>query len=138
VQIWILSCHGFTAPRGDEAVICCHENQRWQVMSDKRLIDNIGRSQLHRIICPQRMALDKFDGNINDPWLSWDDAILRGAVGSEGRDQLISFVQRDDAFASASGKCTGSSARVMSAILMMLAEAGSTMVLTQSEPTLST
>src|SRR6266545_4535268 len=53
------------------------------------------------------MALEKFSGKVNDPWLSRDDAILRGAVGSEGLDQLISFVQRDDAFAGASGKCTG-------------------------------
>src|SRR5207302_9371511 len=42
VQIWILSCHRFTACRGDEAVICCHENQRWQAMSNKRLIDDTG------------------------------------------------------------------------------------------------
>src|SRR5919106_5875750 len=52
------------------------------------------------------MTLDKFSGKVNDPWLSQDDTILPGAVGSEGLDQLISFVQRDDAFAGASGKCT--------------------------------
>lgn len=84
------------------------------------------------------MALDKFNGKINDPWLSWDDAILRRAMGLEGLDQLISFVQRDDAFAGASGSALVTSARMMSAILMMLAEAGSTMALTQSEPTSST
>jgi hypothetical protein len=33
-QIWIRSRHRFTARRGDEAVICYHENQRWQAMSD--------------------------------------------------------------------------------------------------------
>jgi hypothetical protein len=27
-QIWIFGCHGFTMHRGDEAVICYHENQR--------------------------------------------------------------------------------------------------------------
>lgn len=34
VQIWMLSCHRFTARRDDEAVIGRHENQRWQAMSD--------------------------------------------------------------------------------------------------------
>ncbi len=53
------------------------------------------------------MALEKFSDKVNDPWLCQDDAILRGAVGLEGLDQLISFVQRDDAFAGVSGKCTG-------------------------------
>jgi hypothetical protein len=53
------------------------------------------------------MPLDKYNGKVNDPWLSRQDVILRGAVGSEGLDQLISFVQRNDAFAGASGKCTG-------------------------------
>jgi hypothetical protein len=37
VQIWILRCHRITARRGD-AVICCHENQWWQAMSDYGLI----------------------------------------------------------------------------------------------------
>ena len=32
---------------------------------------------------------------------------FKGAVGSEGPDQRISLVQRDDAFAGPSGKCTG-------------------------------
>jgi hypothetical protein len=27
-QIWIFRCHSFTVCRGDEAVICGHENQR--------------------------------------------------------------------------------------------------------------
>jgi hypothetical protein len=53
------------------------------------------------------MALEKFSSKVDNPWLRRDDAILRGAVGSEGLDQLISFVQRDNAFAGASGQCTG-------------------------------
>jgi hypothetical protein len=43
------------------------------------------------------MTLDKVSGKVNDPALSWDDAILCGAVGSEGLDQLIPLVQRDNA-----------------------------------------
>jgi hypothetical protein len=48
-------------------------------------------SALHQL---QRawMALEKFSGKVNDPWLNWDDAILRGAVGAEGLDQLVSFL----------------------------------------------
>jgi hypothetical protein len=76
-------------------------------MSDYGLIDDTGGSQLHRVVSPQRMALEKFGGKINDSWLSGDDAILRGAVGTEGLDQLVSFVRCGDAFAGASGKCTG-------------------------------
>jgi len=53
------------------------------------------------------MALDKFNGTINDPVLSRDDVILRGAVSLEGLDQLIAFVQHDDTFAGTPGKCTG-------------------------------
>ena len=34
MHIWILSGHRFTARSGDEAVICGHENKRWQAMSD--------------------------------------------------------------------------------------------------------
>jgi hypothetical protein len=83
LQIWMLSCHRFTMRCGDEAVICCHENQRWQAMSDQRLIDDTGGSQLHRVVSPQRMALDKFSGKIDDLRLSRDNAILRRAVGSE-------------------------------------------------------
>ena len=53
------------------------------------------------------MPLDKFSGKVSDPWLSRDDTILRGAMSSEGLNQLISFIQRDDAFTGASGKCAG-------------------------------
>src|SRR5215475_3297171 len=53
------------------------------------------------------MALEKLSGKVNDQWLSRDDAILRDAVGLEGLNQRISFVQRDDAFAGASSKCAG-------------------------------
>jgi hypothetical protein len=63
-------------------------------MSDERLIDDTGGSRLHRGVSPKRMALDQFNSKINDPWLSRDDAILHGAMGLEGLDQLISFVQR--------------------------------------------
>jgi hypothetical protein len=50
------------------------------------LIDEAGGSQLHRMVSPQWMTLEKFSGKVNDPWLSWDDALLRGAMGSEGLD----------------------------------------------------
>jgi hypothetical protein len=56
-------------------------------MSHQRLIDDTGGSQLHRVVSAQRLALDKFSGKVNDPWLSRDDAILRGAVGL-GRSEL--------------------------------------------------
>jgi hypothetical protein len=38
------------------------------------------------MVSPQWMTLEKFSGKVNDPWLSWDDALLRGAMGSEGLD----------------------------------------------------
>jgi hypothetical protein len=53
------------------------------------LIDDTGGSQLHCVVNPQRMALDEFNGKINDPWLSRDDAILRGVVGLEGRVMML-------------------------------------------------
>ena len=92
VRIWIFSSYRFTVCSGHEAVICYHENQRWQAIRNERLVDHTGRSQLHCIASPQWMALEKFSGKVNDPWLDWDDAILRGAVGAEGLDQLVSFL----------------------------------------------